>query len=563
MSIFINIVGVVHGVSHALEMFVNRYLFDAVTAAAGGGALDGLLAPVLAFGILYVSKTFLNGLHNFLYHPWEQKSIGAIRVALSEKCGQIDPIDFENPELLDDINKAKEGVMNAFVLPANLVTLFTFYVPFFIVSAAFLFTLKPLLLLIMLAMFVPAVLMLVVRTKLYSKLEERSAPIRRKYEYFESAICGKESFKETRLFGAFAFFKKLYYDSLMLLNKEMWKTEKKTVLTELFLRLFMLSGYFGMLYALFYYLMRGEISVGSFAAVFSALGTLCMIIEEIVVRHLGNIAKDVGKVQNLVRFLKMPARRGSDEYVDRSGDIVLENVSFRYPGAAEDAVKGVSLTIRSGETLAIVGENGAGKTTLMRLICGIYLPAPGGRVLAGDKDLSTVEPGRAYADTSAVFQRVQRYQMTLHDNIDIGGLGGDVTGSLHKADLAPTDASLFPDGLDTMLSREFDGVDLSGGQWQRVSIARGLHRPSVLILLDEPTAAIDPIEEARTYERFAELSKDQTSIIVTHRMGSVKIADRILVLDAGRIDDIGTHDELMQKGGLYATMWQSQAQWYA
>ena len=577
-----NLVGLLHGIAHGLDMFVSRYLFDAVAAAAGSGTIESLIVPVIAFGSLYVTKTLLNGVHNFLYVPWKQSTVRAMNIKLSKKCAAIEPVAFENPDLLDDINKAKEGVDNAFAIPSLFLTMLTFYLPFFIVSASFLFSLKPLLLLLMLAMFLPAFIMLISRTKLYTRLEDKSAPIRRKYEYFESAICGRDSFKETRLFGAFAFFKKLYYESLLFLNKEIWKTEKKTVIIELLLRLFMLSGYFSLLAMLFYYLLRGEISVGSFAAVFSSLGLICNIIEEIVVMHLGSIAKDIGKVQNLVRFLKMPERHGNAGHVDHNADIELKNATFRYPGAAEDAVRDISLTIPAGETLAIVGENGAGKTTLVRLICGVFLPISG-QVLIGGRDTSDIAPENLYENTSAVFQTVQRYQMTLFDNItlsDSGDAGTDGEGnafsitassaksdkegiedSLRQADLE-LDTGIFPDGLDTMLSREFDGVDLSGGQWQRVSIARGLHRKSAIILLDEPTAAIDPIEEAKTYERFAAISKGKTSIIVTHRMGSVKVADRILVMDKGCIDDIGTHDELLKKDGLYARMWQTQSKWY-
>ena len=561
-----NLVGLAHGTAHGLDMYVSKYLFDAVTTAAGSGTIAGLLAPLIAFGSLYVIKTLLNGIHNFLYFPWKQSTTWAMNILLSKKCTAIEPVAFENPDLLDDINKAKEGVDNAFAIPSLVLTMLTFYVPFFVVAASFLFSLKPLLLLLMLAMFLPAIVMLIVRTKLYSNLEEKSAPIRRKYEYFESAICGREAFKETRLFGAFGFFKKLYNESLFFLNKETWKTERKTVAVELLLRLFMLSGYFSLLATLFYYLLRGEISVGSFAAVFSSLGLISNVIEEIVVMHLGGVAKDIGKVRNFVRFLKMPERKGNIEHIDHNADIELKNVTFRYPGTAEDAVKDVSLTIPAGETLAIVGENGAGKTTLVRLICGVFLPASG-QVLVGGKDTSDIAPENVYENTSAVFQTVQRYQMTLYDNITLSdSIGAKSNGfsmedSLRQADL-DIDADVFPDGFDTMLSREFDGVDLSGGQWQRVSIARGLYRKSAIILLDEPTAAIDPIEEARTYERFARISKNKTTIIVTHRMGSVKVADRILVMEKGCVDDIGTHDELIKKNGLYARMWQTQSKWY-
>ena len=154
--------------------------------------------------------------------------------------------------------------------------------------------------------------------------------------------------------------------------------------------------------------------------------------------------------------------------------------------------------------------------------------------------------------------------MTLAENIRISQSGNsdDIIAALDKAGVEWTDAEAFPGGVDTMLSREFDGVDLSGGYWQRVAIARGLFRRHEIIVLDEPTAAIDPIEESKIYRQFAEMVKGKTSVIVTHRLGSARIANRIAVMDAGKIVDIGTHDELMLRRGLYADMYAAQAEWY-
>ncbi len=255
---------------------------------------------------------------------------------------------------------------------------------------------------------------------------------------------------------------------------------------------------------------------------------------------------------------------------NRPPGIVCERVSFAYPGAPRKALDGIDLNIRAGETLAIVGANGSGKTTLIRLLSGLYLPDEG-RVLHDGVPTSERPPDELFAGTSAVFQQYRRYRMTLADNLAIGEWQREDSGAHRperleaaagQAGLSLTE-DVFPDGFGTMLSREFGGVELSGGQWQRVAIARGLYRTYGLIVLDEPTAAIDPLEETRVYRRFAEAASGRTALIVTHRLGSVRLADRILVLDQGRRAGLGTHEELLADCEAYREMWTSQARYYA
>lgn len=334
------------------------------------------------------------------------------------------------------------------------------------------------------------------------------------------------------------------------------------------MKLLTLAGYFGVLYLLFTSLMGGDISIGAFAAVFASIGTMFNVMEEIVSQHFGNMTKNIGTVRNFIRFLDLPEREGKDLPVNPGNGIALDHVSFRYPGVESNALSEVSLEVKKGETIAIVGANGAGKSTLMQLMMRLYLPTAGSVRIDGI-DTTEASPQSVYRRISAVFQNYQRYKMTLANNIDISDPADEDQATVNRniaiaSEKAGShlDQNRFPQGYETMLSREFGGVDLSGGQWQRIAIARGFYRDHELLILDEPTAAIDPIEETRVYEKFREISSGKTAIIVTHRLGSTKIADRIIVMAHGQIVETGTHEELMRQGGHYAEMYATQAKWY-
>ncbi len=408
--------------------------------------------------------------------------------------------------------------------------------------------------------------------KIFTDLADKSGPIKREYEYYESCIADREYFKETRILGAFYYFKERYIKSLSLLNKEVWKTEKKAGIIELFMRLLTVSGYMGVLYLLFTSLLNGEISSGAFAAVLSSLSFMLVIMEEIMYLRIGEISNSIGTVKNLIRFLDMPERAGKDDKIEKNFDIVLDNISFFYPGATEPSISDVNLKINSGETIAVVGENGSGKTTLIKIIIGLYVPTKG-TVLIGGKDTSKLSGKSMYENISAVFQKYQRYKMTFGENIEISSLNNIIDKSrvqrnkfleeaVLKAELELNEMN-FENNYDTMLSREFDGIDLSGGQWQKIAIARGYYKDHSMIVLDEPTAAIDPVMETNLYNKFAELAEEKTAVIVTHRLGSAKIGDRIIVMDRGRIVEMGTHDELIEINGKYAEMYNAQSKWYS
>ncbi|MBU3092894.1 ABC transporter ATP-binding protein/permease [Clostridium sp. CF011] len=289
------------------------------------------------------------------------------------------------------------------------------------------------------------------------------------------------------------------------------------------------------------------------------------MMEEMICWNIGSVLPKIGTVKNLIRFFDMDECKGEDVKTKGIPGINIEDVSFVYPGSTKNSLSHVSFDIKPGETVAIVGENGAGKSTLVRLLIGIYFPTKG-KVEFNGHDTRYVSKGSIFKNTSGVFQKFQKYKMTLDENISISDTTSNVSSSRINAAVKKAALSVsvdkFPEGYGTMLSREFDGVDLSGGEWQRIAIARGFYKSHNMIILDEPTASIDPIEETKLYKKFKEMSDGKTSIIVTHRLGSAKIADKIIVLDKGRIVQLGTHDELISINGEYKDMYKSQSKWY-
>lgn len=246
-------------------------------------------------------------------------------------------------------------------------------------------------------------------------------------------------------------------------------------------------------------------------------------------------------------------------------EFVLENVSFRYPGASEDTLKNVNLTIRKGEKLAVVGRNGAGKTTLVKILCGLYDPTEG-RVLLNGKDIKQYNRKDYYNLFSAVFQDFSLLPGSIAENVAQNGENPDmerVKTAIKKAGLEKKILSL-PEQYDTKLNKSvyLEAYDFSGGEIQRLLLARALYRNAPIIVLDEPTAALDPIAESDFYDRYHQLTSLSTSIYVSHRLASTKFCDRIILIGEGGIAEIGSHDELMEAGGAYATLYNVQSQYY-
>lgn len=547
-------------------IFLQRFFDDAAQLAQGNATIANVFLSLGLLGGVNILIEIINGFSNLLPTLFHEKAVGKLNYELNKKISRIHAVKFESTESLDEINKASTitdsvaGYINAFVFA------FALFTPYYIYMAVYLYSLKPILVISLVIIFIPTTVSQFFKTKIFSDAEDKTAPLRRENEYYEKCIVDREYFKETRFLGGFSYFARLYRESLENIHKIQIKADIKANFFELCMKILTVIGYLGVLYLLFIALMQGDITVGAFAAVFASLGRIFMLTEEFITFHIGHITSRAGRIKNYIRLLEWDERNGVDVELDDTKGIEIKNIYFKYPDAKENAINGISLNIKNGETIAIVGENGSGKSTLIRLLTGLYLP-DSGIVINGGHSTADVSMKSLFKGVSAVFQKYQRYKMTLRNNIGISDVDKIDDNDKQMDDYCQMagfskDADSLTDGYDTMLSREFNGVDLSGGQWQRVAIARGFYRRHKLIILDEPTAAIDPLEETRIYNSFAEISRDKTAIIVTHRLGSVRLADRIIVMKKGRIVERGSHDELMKVSGEYARMYESQRQWY-
>jgi ATP-binding cassette subfamily B protein len=315
-------------------------------------------------------------------------------------------------------------------------------------------------------------------------------------------------------------------------------------------------------------LVNGHISIGAAAALFAA-------IESFQITYFGLLwcgSMLYSSLRYLYDYFALTDYPRIDPKAGRilgqalTKPIVFEDVSFTYPGSERPALANLSLSIQPGERIALVGENGAGKTTLVKLLMGLYQPSSG-RILVDGVDLADIAPANWYTKFGTVFQSYLRFQTTVKENITFGWLDGADDRDHLQSVLARSDAqevaAALPQGLATPVGKEFHaGMELSVGQWQKLAIARAYFKPAEILILDEPASALDAKAEAAVYRHFAELAQERTAVLISHRLASCQIADRILVLREGRLIEQGTHDALLSSGREYATLYRLQAAAY-
>src|SRR5450432_711197 len=398
----------------------------------------------------------------------------------------------------------------------------------------------------------------------------RQTPIRRQLDYLRVLGGSREAAKELKLFGLKDFLVARFTRLSDIIYKENVDLSRRRLIAGSFLSMIGTAGYYAAYVYVIWRTVMGSLSIGTLYLLTGAIVQASGNIQQIF-SGLSSIADQALFLTDLLAFFAMqPTIRSKPDALPAPRPIVhgfeFRKVSFRYPGTSRLVLNGLDFHLRAGERVALIGENGEGKTTLVKLMTRLYDPVEG-QILLDGVDLREYDLEDLYREIGVIFQDFMRYEMTARDNIAVGRI--DEINNLPLLKTA-ADKSMADDVIDRlprlyeqMLGQRFEGgVDLSGGEWQKVALARAYLRDAQVLILDEPTAALDARSEFEVFQRFAELTAGKSALFISHRFSTVRMADRIVVLEAGRIAEDGSHEQLLDLGGRYAEMFEMQAASY-
>jgi len=492
-----------------------------------------------------------------------------VSVEVMSKAASLDVTAYEDPVFYDRLERARVQATDRLAMIQQMGRLIQQTVTAVAFSAV-LIRYSPLLLLLLIAGIIPAFLGESHFAFLAYAKNFHQTPWRRQMDYLRQVGGSKEAAKELKLFnlsnyltGRFTGLSQKVCDENVALNRRrLFWGGLLAILGQL--------GYYGAYAYSIYRTIQGRYSVGDLTLITTAIMQSMANIQQAFSTASG-VADQALFLTDLIAFFEMKPRVES-----KAGGIPaphpvtrgfeFRNVSFVYPGTSRRILSDFNFTLCPGERVALIGENGQGKTTLVKLITRLYDPT-GGQILLDGVDLREYDLAALHSEIGVIFQDFMRYEMTARENIVVGRI--EVQHSHEEIEYA-ADKSMaagvvakLPGGYDQMLGRRFDGgVDLSGGEWQKLALARAYLRDAQLLILDEPTASLDARSEFEVFQRFAELTFGKMALVISHRFSTVRMADRIVVLEAGRIVEEGSHAELIALGGRYASMFEMQAASY-
>jgi ATP-binding cassette subfamily B protein len=573
-AIVMGMVALFTGLLPISQAWVGKLIVDAVVAA-----VTNRTAPLTAFWttapylvvefVLLTIGTALNQVRSLAEHMLNARLGNSINTAIIRKALSLDLHFFEDAQFYDKLQNARResnwramSIINtSFNLASNSITLASF--------AVGLLAFSPLVALVLFGATIPS---FVVQTR-YSKLTFRlltwRAPEFRKMNYLEHLLTVDHSAKEIKLFGLGEPLLSRYQDLFWQFYKEDAGLARRRSLISVLWGLLATASYYGSYAWIVWRTVNGAITIGDMTFYLTLFrqsqGTF-----QGIFYNTGQLYESGLFLENLFGFLGLAPQmiKGKGRKVPRPirEGIEFRGLSFRYPDREEYALRDVNLVVRPGEKIALVGANGAGKTTLIKLLTRLYDPTEGAILLDG-VDLREYELDDLRECIGVIFQDFVRYQVSARENIGFGQIdeleNEPRIRSASERGGADEVVAKLPKGYDTVLGRWFEkGAELSGGQWQKIALGRAFMRDSEVLVLDEPTAALDAEREYEIFQRFRELTAGRIAFLISHRFSTVRMADRIVVIEGGTLTEIGTHQELIALDGTYARLFNMQAEGY-
>ncbi|MDO5703967.1 MAG: ABC transporter ATP-binding protein [Paracoccus sp. (in: a-proteobacteria)] len=533
------------------------------------GLVDHLVTLVLLELAIGIASDVIGRLVRLVDSLLQERLIIDLSMRLMDHAAALDLEDFEDAGFQDKLDRARRQAAGRMSLMGTIFEQLQDSLTIATLGAG-LILYNPWLILILLVGLIPAFLAEAHFNARSYNLDFRRTAERREIDYLRQTAASAETAKEIKIFDLHGFLTGRY----LTLSRKFYAEARRIAQARaawgaLFSALGSLAYYAAYAWIVVQTL-TGQLSIGDLTFLAGSFMRVKGIIERLL-SSFGSTAAQALYLEDLFDFFReVPEIASPPDAIAvprpiRQG-FVFENVGFRYPNAEKWAVRGLSFTLHAGETLALVGENGAGKTTLVKLLARLYDPDEG-RILLDGRDLRDYDLDDLRAAIGVIFQDFVRYAMTAADNIAVGRIEARddrprIETAAERA-LADQVIARLPAGYEQMVGKRFvQGVDLSGGEWQKLAIARAYMRDAQVLILDEPTAALDARSEFEVFQRFRELMAGRTAVLISHRFSSVRMADRILVLHLGRIEAEGTHAELLAQPGRYRELFELQAAGY-
>jgi ATP-binding cassette subfamily B protein len=564
----------VQGTLPLAALYVMKRILDAVAAAVGTPGRPELIQAVwlwilVAGGVaLLIALTRLLG--EYVTEAQSLQVTDSVAEILHAQSIAVDLSYYEDPAYYDTLHRAQgeapyrparivSGLVQIAQNGLALAGIAAWLVSFNWALAAALF----------LAVLPGAFARLVYSRRLYGLQQAQTEQERRSW-YYHTVLTEVLHAKELRIFNLGAFFRARDRDVRHALRAGTLALARHRLATELLTQVVATLALFGSLAWIAWQTIRGAVTLGDLAVYYLGFQTGLSLLQT-VLRALAGLYEDNLFLTNLYQFLDLqPSIVAPDSPMPvptpMTRGVAFRDVAFRYPGHGADAIQGIDLELGPGEVVALVGENGSGKSTVVKLLCRLYDPASGDITVDG-VSLRKIDPVAWRREISVAFQDYAHYAMTAGENIWLGDIEkpADAEGIAKAGARSGADSVVekLPAGYDTMLGRWFQqGQELSSGEWQRIATARAFWRDARILVLDEPSSSLDPLAEAEISRQFRTLLEGRSAIVISHRLSTVQLADRIYVMDRGRIVERGTHASLLAQDGLYATLYRAQAQHY-